>query len=161
MLLVLLLALGASVFEIVGAGAILLLLRLLKKPVVASAAEPVTHQPPADGCPQRAAANYRRHHVGVLHAAWGCGLRTGQVRERIAKPSPVEGSLLAGHLAAHYCAYVSCSLESWFNVHVNSGSLQGAIMRPLALIDADAVLIRTVVVTDSGEASESSLGADA
>jgi ABC-type multidrug transport system fused ATPase/permease subunit len=146
MLMLPLLALGVSAFEVVGAGAIFVLLGLLTNPAVASELLPV--QLLANLLQIDDLRQLRFTVAGLVllfFAVRGAALvgRT-YVEQRIVASAAVEIAerLLTGYLAMPYRFHVSRnSAELVRNAYVNSDRLQGGVIRPLALIVADAVLI--------------------
>jgi ABC-type multidrug transport system fused ATPase/permease subunit len=146
-----LLALGVSGFEVIGAGAIFVLLGLLTSPEVTSELFPVN----------LLATLLRTEDVGdlrftvagivlVFFALRGVALvGRAYVEQRIVTSASVEIAerLLSGYLTMPYRFHVSRnSAELVRNAYVNTDRLQQAIIQPLALIVADVVLILAFAV---------------
>ena len=141
-----LMALGVSAFEIVGAGAIYLLLSLLTNPAVASELMPV--QVLANLLRIEGLQEVRFAVAGIVlvfFALRGAALVTrAYAEQRIVTSASVEVAerLLDGYVALPYRFHISRnSAELVRNVYVNTDRLQQFVIKPLALIVADVVLI--------------------
>jgi ATP-binding cassette, subfamily B, bacterial PglK len=141
-----LLALGVSVFEVAGAGSIYLLLGLLTGPEAASELLPVRVL--AGLLPIGELQELRLAVAGIVLAFFalrGVALVTrAYIEQRIVTGAAVEVAerLLAGYLSMPYRFHVARnSSELMRNAYVNTDRLQLAVIRPLALIVADVVLI--------------------
>jgi ABC-type multidrug transport system fused ATPase/permease subunit len=139
-------ALGISAFEVLGAGAIYLLLGLLTAPEAMLNLRPVDiltgFLPSADLRDLRLAVAGL---VLVFFALRGVALVTrAYVEQRITTTATVEVAerLLAGYLAMPYRFHTSRnSAELVRNAYVNTDGLRGGIIQPFVMIIADVVLI--------------------
>jgi len=139
-------AIGVSAFEVVGAGAIYLLLALIATP--AAALELGVLQPVLGLLPTGDLRGVRLLVAGAVlmfFALRGVALvaRT-YVEQRIVTTAGVEVAerLLAGYLAMPYRFHTTRnSAELVRNAYVNTDALQQQVIRPLVLIVADVILI--------------------
>ncbi len=139
-------ALGISAFEVLGAGAIYLLLGLLTAPEAMLILRPVEIfaglLPSADLRDLRLAVAGL---VLVFFALRGVALvMRAYVEQRITTTATVEVAerLLAGYLAMPYRFHTSRnSAELVRNAYVNTDNLRGGIIQPFVMIIADVVLI--------------------
>jgi ABC-type multidrug transport system fused ATPase/permease subunit len=151
MLLLPLLALGVSAFEIVGAGTIFLLLGLLTNPGAAIELLPVQLLASLLSTDDLRELRFAvAAFVLVFFALRGAALvGRAYIEQRIVTSASVEVAerLLSGYLAMPYRFHVSRnSSELVRNAYVNTDRLQQAVIRPLALIVADGVLILAFAV---------------
>jgi len=139
-------ALGISAFEVIGAGAIYLLLGLLTAPEATLALRPVEV---LSGVLPSQDLRGLRFTVAVLvlvfFALRGFALvARAYVEQRITTTASVEVAerLLAGYLAMPYRFHTSRnSAELVRNAYVNSDRLRASVIQPLVRIVADVVLI--------------------
>lgn len=151
MLLLPLMALGVSVFEIVGAGAIFLLLGLLTSPGITTELLPVQMLEILLRTDDLRELRFAvAGMVLVFFALRGAALvGRAYVEQRIVTSASVEVAerLLDGYLAMPYRFHVARnSAELVRNAYVNTDRLQQFVIRPLALIVADVVLILAFAV---------------
>ena len=146
MLVLPILALGVSVLEVVGAGAIFVLLSLLTNPQVASELLPVRVL--AGVLRMDDLRELRFAFAGIVLVFFalrgGALVARAYVEQRIVTSASVEVAerLLEGYLTMPYRFHVSRnSAELVRNAYVNTDRLQQFVIRPLALIVADVVLI--------------------
>ena len=146
-----LMALGVSAFEVFGAGSIYLLLSLLTNPVVASELLPVQILTSVLRIEDLRELRFAvTGIVLVFFALRGVALvARAYVEQRIVTSASVEVAerLLDGYLAMPYRFHVSRnSAELVRNAYVNTDRLQKEVIKPLALIVADVVLIAAFAV---------------
>ena len=141
-----LMALSISAFEVVGAGAIFLLLALLTTPTAANDLGPAQMLANLLKTNDLRIMQFAVAGFVLLFFALRGGALVGRayVEQRIVATASVEVAerLLDGYLGMPYRFHISRnSAELVRNAYVNTDRLQVAIIKPLALIVADTVLI--------------------